>query len=79
MGRTFSLHIDRDEDGFYVGSVPQLACCHAQGRTRAECVANLRECAALCLEVAGEEIDCDPAGVCFCETCGEDVDGGATP
>jgi len=82
MARAFSLLIDRDEDGFFVGSVPELACCHAQGRTRAECEANLRECAALCLEAAGEEVDCDPDGICLCEACsdasgaGEDAGGG---
>ncbi len=77
MGRAFTLHIERDEDGYFVGSVPELACCHAQGSTRAECEANLKECAALCLEVAGEEIDCDPEGICFCEVCELDGQEGA--
>jgi predicted RNase H-like HicB family nuclease len=42
--------IERDEDGFLVGEVPQLRACYAQGRTVDELMNNIREVIALCLE-----------------------------
>ena len=51
MKRTFSVLIERDEDGVYVGSVPELKGCHTQGETLDELMDNIREAAELCLEV----------------------------
>ncbi len=48
--REFYVIIERDEDGFYVGEVPKLKACYAQGRTLDELLNNLREVIALCLE-----------------------------
>lgn len=73
MSRKFTVVAERDEDGFHVGSVPGLACCHAQGATREEMLANLREVVALCLEVRGEMVECDASGVCLCDECGADL------
>lgn len=42
--------IERDEDGVFVGEVPQLKACYAQGRTIDELLANMREVVELCLE-----------------------------
>jgi predicted RNase H-like HicB family nuclease len=49
-GREFYVVIERDEDGFYVGEVPQLRACYSQGRTFDELMANIKEAIALCLE-----------------------------
>ncbi len=49
----FYVIIERDEDGFYVGEVPQLRACYSQGRTIDELMANMREVIALCLEEEG--------------------------
>jgi len=46
----FYVVIERDEDGFFVGEVPQLRACYAQGRTLDELLSNIREVIALCLE-----------------------------
>jgi len=46
----FYVVIERDEDGFYVGEVPQLRACYSQGRTIDELMANIRDVIALCLE-----------------------------
>jgi Uncharacterized conserved protein len=46
----FYVVIERDEDGFYVGEVPQLRACYSQGRTIDELMANMRDVIALCLE-----------------------------
>ena len=53
--REFYVIIERDEDGYYVGEVPQLRACYSQGRTLDELMANMREVIALCLEEQGEE------------------------
>ena len=46
----FTVVIEKDEDGFYVGSVPALRGCHTQGRTMDELLANVKEAIELCLE-----------------------------
>ena len=48
--REFYVVIERDEDGLYVGEVPQLCACHSQVRTIDELMNNMREVIALCLE-----------------------------
>lgn len=53
--REFYVIIERDEDGYYVGEVPQLRACYSQGRTLDELMANMREVIELCLEEQGEE------------------------
>jgi predicted RNase H-like HicB family nuclease len=50
MSREFYVVIEKDEDGFYVGEVPQLRACYAQGRTVDELMVNIREAIILCLE-----------------------------
>jgi predicted RNase H-like HicB family nuclease len=50
MKKEFFVVIERDEDGLYVGEVPHLRGCYAQGRTIDELMANMREVIALCLE-----------------------------
>ena len=47
----FTVVIEKDEDGFYVGSVPSLRGCHSQGRTIDELMKNMKEAIELCLEV----------------------------
>lgn len=46
----FYVVIERDEDGLYIGEVPQLRACYSQGRTIDELMTNMREVIALCLE-----------------------------
>ena len=50
----FTVIIERDEDGFYVGSVPALRGCHTQGKTIDELLRNIKEAIELCLEVEKE-------------------------
>jgi len=51
----FTVIIEKDEDGFYVGSVPALRGCHSQGKTIDELMENMREAIKLCLEVNAEK------------------------
>jgi predicted RNase H-like HicB family nuclease len=50
MQRDFYVVIERDEDGFFVGEVPQLRACYSQGRTLDELMTNIREVIELSLE-----------------------------
>jgi len=50
MNRDFYVVIERDEDGLFVGEVPQLRACYSQGRTLDELMKNIREVIELCLE-----------------------------
>lgn len=53
MQRQFDVIIERDEEGFYVASVPQLPGCHTQARSLDEVTLRIREAIELCLEVEG--------------------------
>ncbi|MFH1649868.1 MAG: type II toxin-antitoxin system HicB family antitoxin [Candidatus Woesearchaeota archaeon] len=51
MGRIFSVVIEQDEDGMYIGRAPQLKGCLSQGKTVEELMNNMKEAIELCLEV----------------------------
>ncbi|MCU0565627.1 MAG: type II toxin-antitoxin system HicB family antitoxin [Oculatellaceae cyanobacterium Prado106] len=53
--KEFYVVIERDEDGIYVGEVPQLKACYSQGETLDELIENMREAIELCLEEIEEE------------------------
>ena len=55
LNQEFCVIIERDEDGYYVGEVPQLRACYSQGRTLDELMTNIREVIELCLEERAEE------------------------
>ena len=55
MGKIFHVLIEQDEDGIYVGKVPELAGCLSQGDTLDELMENIKEAIELCLEVQSEE------------------------
>ncbi len=48
----FGVIIERDPDGLYVGSVPDLPGCHTQARTLDELMQRMKEAVELYLEVA---------------------------
>jgi predicted RNase H-like HicB family nuclease len=54
--REFYIIIERDEDGYYVGEVPQLKACYSQGETIDELMQNIKEVVELCLEETSDEI-----------------------
>jgi len=49
--REFNVVVDRDEEGYYVASVPELPGCHTQARSLDKLMERIREAIALCLEV----------------------------
>ena len=54
--RKFTVVIERDEEGYYVASVPALRGCHTQARTLDALMKRVREVIELCLE-DGEAVD----------------------
>jgi predicted RNase H-like HicB family nuclease len=52
--REFSVIVERDEDGYYVASVPELRGCHTQARSLDKLMARVREAIELCLEDKGD-------------------------
>jgi predicted RNase H-like HicB family nuclease len=48
--KTFTVVIERDEDGYYVGTVPTLRGCHTQAKTLDTLMKRMREAVELCLE-----------------------------
>ncbi len=55
--QNFTVVIEKDEDGYYVGYVPSIRGCHTQGKTLDELMINIKEAIELCLEVEGKEIE----------------------
>jgi predicted RNase H-like HicB family nuclease len=56
MTREFNVIIERDSEGYYVASVPELPGCHTQARSLDTLMKRIREAIELCLEVAAEEV-----------------------
>ena len=48
--RKFTVVIERDEDGYYIGTVPALRGCHTQAKTLDTLMKRIREAVELCLE-----------------------------
>jgi predicted RNase H-like HicB family nuclease len=51
MSRQFDVVIERDEEGIYVASVPQLPGCHTQAESLDQLMDRIREAIELCLEL----------------------------
>ena len=52
----FSVVVERDEEGYYVASVPALPGCHTQARSLDKLMERVREAIELCLEVERESV-----------------------
>jgi predicted RNase H-like HicB family nuclease len=63
MGRNFNVIIERDEDGYYVASVPSLRGCHTQAKSLDDLMTRIREVIELCLEVGEEPVTNEFIGV----------------
>jgi predicted RNase H-like HicB family nuclease len=47
--KLFTVYIEQDEDGIFIGSIPSIPSCYAEGRTQEEMMKNLQEVLKLCL------------------------------
>jgi predicted RNase H-like HicB family nuclease len=61
--KEFYVVIERDEDGMYIGEVPQLKACYSQGETVDELMKNIKEVIEMCLEELEEELTTEFIGV----------------
>ena len=51
MTRLFNVIIERDSEGYFVASVPELHGCHTQAKSLDKLMVRIREAIELCLEV----------------------------
>jgi len=51
MKREFNVIIEKDEDGYFVASVPALRGCHTQAKSLDTLINRVQEAIELCLEV----------------------------
>jgi predicted RNase H-like HicB family nuclease len=55
--KKFTVVIERDEDGYYVATVPALRGCHTQAKNLDTLMKRAREAISLCLESERSEIE----------------------
>ena len=55
MSTEYTIIIEKDEDGYYVGSVPALPGCHSQGKSIDQLLERIQEGITLWREVNGED------------------------
>jgi len=56
MEMAFNVIVERDEEGFYVATVPELRGCHTQARSLDTLMERVREAIDLCLEEQGSPV-----------------------
>lgn len=56
MEIAFNVIVERDEDGYYVATVPELRGCHTQARSLDTLMERIREAIDLCLEEQGPPV-----------------------
>jgi predicted RNase H-like HicB family nuclease len=49
----FGVVVEKDQDGYYVASVPELPGCHTQAKTLDKVMERIKEAIQACLEVKG--------------------------
>ncbi|WP_339378168.1 type II toxin-antitoxin system HicB family antitoxin [Calothrix sp. NIES-2100] len=57
MKREFNVIIERDEDGYFVASVPSLPGCHTQAKSLDDLTERIQEAILLCLEFEDQQQD----------------------
>ena len=64
MGKyEFTVLIEQDEDGIYIGSVPSLKSCYTQAKSLEELFPRIKEAIELCLEAENDVIQNSFIGV----------------
>ena len=62
MNKSFNVVIERDEDGYYIASVP-LKGCHTQTKSLDLLIERIKEAIELCLEVEEEVVTNEFIGI----------------
>ena len=55
MPQEYTVIIEKDEEGYYVATVPQLRGCHTQARSLDVLMERVKEAIELCVEVGTEQ------------------------
>ncbi len=55
MTKEYNVIIERDQDGYFVATVPELHGCHTQAKSLDTLMKRIREAIDLCLEVEDED------------------------
>lgn len=53
--KAYNVIIEKDSEGIYVASVPELRGCHTQAKNLDKLMERIREAIALCLEVGNDD------------------------
>ncbi len=61
----FGVVVEKDEDGYYVASVPELPGCHTQAKTLDEVMKRIKEAIQACLEAEGPKSHGTPSWSAF--------------
>ena len=56
MIREFNVVIEKDADGYFVASIPNLKGCHTQAKSLDVLMERIQEAAELCLEFENQDI-----------------------
>jgi predicted RNase H-like HicB family nuclease len=51
----FGVVVEKDQDGYYVASVPELPGCHTQAKTLDKVMERIKEAIQACLEAEGQK------------------------
>jgi predicted RNase H-like HicB family nuclease len=51
----FGVVVEKDQDGYYVASVPELPGCHTQAKTLDKVMERIKEAIQACLETEGQK------------------------
>jgi len=57
MKRAFTVIIEKDKEGYFVGEVVELPGCHTQARSLDELMERIKEAIELYLDVQGEALE----------------------
>ncbi|MBU1046264.1 type II toxin-antitoxin system HicB family antitoxin [Patescibacteria group bacterium] len=52
----FTVYIEQDEDGVFIGSIPTVPSCYAEGKTQEKMLKNLQKVLKLCLRNTKKDI-----------------------
>ena len=63
MEKIFNVIVEKDADGFFISSVPELRGCHTQAKSLDELMSRTKEAIELCLEVEEEPVYNEFVGV----------------
>ena len=56
MNKDYDVIIEKDADGFYIATVPEIPGCHTQAKSLDELMVRTKEVIELCLEVEKDDM-----------------------